>query len=246
MMKARSCLAATVLGALLSPAAARAQGLAGRFTIAFQGGTESALSGDLLKATTGTVFDKPLTIESQSYRDVYAPDWRLQGLVGYGIGEKLEVVARGTWYKADGTALEVGTLEDKAVYAFFDPDGEYEEVGVELGLRFYIAAAGRMKSYVAPVVGARWLSATYITLSVPDAGSAVQNIPFHEKGTVAVFGLDVGFSFDLGEHFFVGMDTGLRYQGPPPESDALAALAEMNDSDGKWSSPVVASIGVRF
>jgi len=245
-MKARSWLAATVLGGLLSPAASGAEGLQGRFSIAFQGGTQSELGGDLLKGTTGTAFGKPLTLDSARYRDVYGPDLRLQGLVGYGVGEKLEVVARGTWYKAEGTAIEIGTLEDKVVYALFDPYGDYEEVGVELGLRYYIAAAGRLKSYIAPIVGARWLSATYISLSVPDAGSAIQNLPFQEKGTVPVFGLDIGFSFDLGQRFFVGMDTGIRYQSPPPQANALPGLEEIDDSEGKWSSPVVVSIGVRF
>ncbi len=245
-MKARSWLAATVLGALLAPAAAGAEGLQGRFSIAFQGGTQSELAGDLLKATTGTAFGKPITLDSARYRDVYGPDLRLQGLVGYGVGEKLELVARGTWYKAEGTAIEIGKLEDKAVYAVFDPYGEYEEAGAELGLRYYIAAAARLKSYVAPVVGARRLSATYISLSVPDAGSAIQNLPLQEKGTVPVFGLDIGFSFDLGDRFFVGMDTGLRYQGAPPQANAVPGLETLDDSEGRWSSPVVVSVGVRF
>jgi len=245
-MKARSWLAATVLGALLSPAALQAEGLEGRFSIAFQGGTQSELAGDLLKSTSGTLIDKPVTLESKRYRDVYAPDLRLQGLLGYGISERVEIIARGTYYKADGTALEVGTLNDNPVYAFFDPYGEYEEAGVEVGLRFYIAAAGRLKSYIAPIAGARFLSETYINLEVPDAGSAIRNVPFHEKSTVPVFGLDLGFTFDLGEHFFVGVDTGLRYQVAPTQADGLAGFPEIDDSDGKWSSPVVASIGVRF
>jgi len=245
-MKARSWLAATVLGALLSPAAVRAEGLEGRFSVAFQGGTQSELGGDLLKGTTGTLFDEPLTLDSKSYRDVYAPDLRLQGLLGYGIGERVEIIARGTYYKAEGTTLEVGRLGELPVYAFFEPYGEYEEVGVELGVRFYISAVGRLKSYVAPIAGARFLSETYVTLSVPDAGSAVQNVPFHGESTVAVFGLDLGFSFDLGEHVFVGVDTGLRYQGAPSQANGLPGLEPIDDSDGRWSAPVVASIGVRF
>jgi hypothetical protein len=246
-MKARSWLAATVLAGLLAPAAYGAEGLKGRLSITFQGGTQSEVAGDLLKATTGTLFNKPVTLDSKRYRDVYAPDLRLQGVVGYGVGDKLELVARGSWYKANGTALEVGTLgQDKKVYADFDPYGDYEEVGAEVGLRYYIAAAARLKSYVAPIVGARWLTETYITLSVPDAGSAIQNVPFQKKGTVPVFGLDLGFSFDLGEHFFVGMDTGIRYQTAPPEANALPGLDSIDDSDGKWSAPVAVSVGVRF
>jgi hypothetical protein len=246
-MKARSWLAATVLGALLVPAASRAQGIEGRFSIAFQAGTQSELGGDLLKGATGTIFGgKPVTWNSVSYKDVYAPDVRLQGFVGYGLSDRLEIIARGTYYKADGTAVEVGQLEEDPVYVFFDDYGEYEEAGAELGLRFYIAAAGRLKSYVAPIVGARWLSETYVSYEVPEAGSAIRNVPLHEKSTVPVFGLDIGFNFDLGEHFFVGVDTGLRYQGAPKGADGLSGFPQIDDSDGRWSAPVSATIGVRF
>ena len=247
-MKARSWLAATVLAGLLAPVAhaAEGEGLKGRFSITFQGGTQSEISGDLIKGTTGTVFDKVITIDSKGYRDVYAPDLRLQGVVGYGVGGKLELVARGSWYKSEGTAIEVGTLEGDKVYASFDTYGDYEEAGAEIGLRYYISAASRLKSYVAPIVGARWLKETYFSLSVPDAGSAIQNLPFQKKGTVPVFGLDIGFSFDFGEHFFAGLDTGIRYQTAPPQANALPGLEQIDDSDGKWSAPVSVSVGVRF
>ena len=242
-MKAHTWLTATVLAALLAPGVARAEGLEGRFTIAFQGGTESVLAGDLLKGTEGSLIGKPVTIESKRYKDVYASDLRLQGLLGYGIGERTEIIARGTWYEADGTGLEVGTSNGNPVFAFFDP---YEEVGFEVGLRYYISTASRIKSYVAPVVGARFLSEVLVSFSVPDAGSAILNVPFSQESTVPVFGLDLGFTFDLGSHFFVGVDTGLRYQTAPSQFDELEGLTGIDDSDGRWTAPVVASIGVRF
>ena len=242
-MKAHTWLTAMVLAALLAPGVARAEGLEGRFTVAFQGGTESILAGDLVKGTEGSLIGKPVTIESKGYKDVYAPDLRLQGLLGYGIGERTEIIARGTWYEADGTGLEVGTSNGNPVFAFFDP---YEEVGFEVGLRYYISTASRLKSYVAPVVGARFLSEILVSFSVPDAGSAILNVPFSQKSTVPVFGLDLGFTFDLGSHFFVGVDTGLRYQTAPSQFDALEGLTGIDDSDGRWTAPVVASIGVRF
>jgi len=245
-MKARSWLAATVLGALLSPAALRAEGLEGRFSIAFQGGTQSELAGDLLKGATGTFADKPVTFETKRYRDVYAPDLRLQGLLGYGISTRVEVIARGSYYKAEGTALEVGTFNGKQMFAFFDPNGTYEEVGVEVGLRFYIAATGRLKSYVGAVGGARFLSETLVSLSIPDAGTFIENVPFNAKSTVPVFGLDLGFNVDLGQNFFVGVETGLRYQGAPSPLEGLPGFPQINDSDSRWSAPVVASIGLRF
>jgi hypothetical protein len=242
-MKARVWLTTTILAALFTPAGARAEGFQGRFTVAFQAGTQSILGGGLLNGAEGSLLGKPITIESKSYRDVYAPDLRLQGLLGYGIGERTEIIARGTWYEADGTGLEVGTSDGNPVFAFFDP---YEEIGFEVGLRFYISTAGRLKSYVAPVVGVRSLEEVLVDVHVPDAGSAVLNVPFNEKSTVPVFGLDIGFTFDLGTHFFVGVDTGLRYQTAPSQFDFLGDLSAIDDSSAQWTAPVVASLGVRF
>jgi hypothetical protein len=245
-MKARSWLTATALCAVLAPGVARAQGVAGRFSIAFQGGTQSEIAGDFIRSAEGTLLGKPATIDSKRYRDIYAPDLRLQGQVGYGVGEKVEIIARGTYYKANGTAVEGGTFNGHPLFIFFDPYGEYEEAGFEVGLRYYIASTGRLKSYVMPVAGARFLSEVLVSFSIPDAGTSVQNIPFNAESTVAVFGLDLGFTFDLGKHFFVGLDSGVRYQTAPKQFDELDGLTTIDDSEGRWSAPVVASFGVRF
>jgi hypothetical protein len=242
-MKARIRLTATLLAALLAPGVARAEGVEGRFSIAFQGGTLSELSGDFLKAANGTAVGKPVTIGSKRYRDVYSPDLRLQGLLGYGVGARTEIIARGTWYKADATGLEVGTFDGEPLLAFFDP---YEEVGVEVGLRYYVSAAGRLKSYVGAAAGARFVKEILVDLQVPDAGTYLLHVPFSGKSTVPVFGLDVGFALDLGAHLFVGVDTSLRYQSPSTQLDGLPGFTQIDDSDGRWTTPVVLSLGVRF
>ena len=242
-MKARSWLTATVLAALLAPGVAVGEGLEGRFSISFQGGSQSELGGDLLKGASGTLIGKPASFESKSYRDVYGPDLRLQGLLGYGVGERTEIVGRATWYRADGTDLKVGTRDGADVFGFFD---EYEEVGFEAGLRYYISSTGRLKSYVAPVVGARFLTEVLVSFSVPAAGSSILNVPFNQESTVPVFGLDLGFTFDLGEKLFVGLETGLRYQGAPSQFDELEDLTTIDDSDGRWTAPVTVSLGIRF
>ena len=248
-MKARCWL---VAGAVLSllPAAARAQGLAGRFTIAAQIGTQSEVSGNMVQSATGTLLDLPVTIDSLRYRDIYAPDWRLQGLLGYGVGARTEVIARATWYKSTAVkGIEIGTLDDQQLFAYFpsqDEPYDYEEVGFEIGFRYYLATQSRLKSYVAPVVGVRFLNEALVSFSAPAAGSSIQNVPFSKESTVPVFGLDIGFTFDLGERFYVGMDTGIRYQSPPGEFNYLPGLSGIDDSDGRWSAPVVAVLGVRF
>jgi hypothetical protein len=243
-MKARSWIV-TAAVVLLLPAAAGAQGLAGKFTIAAQVGTQSEVSGNVLQSASGTLLEKQATIESTRYRDVYAPALRLQLLLGYGIGERTEIVARASWYEAEWTGVEAGTLDGQQIFAFFEPYN-YEELGFEVGFRYYLASQTRLKSFIAPVVGVRFLNEILVSFSVQEAGSSIRYIPFSKEGAVPVFGLDLGFSFDLGDHFFIGMDTGIRYQAPPGEFDYLLGLTKIDDSDGRWSAPVVAMLGVRF
>jgi len=248
-MKARCWLGAAALIILL-PAAARAQGLSGRFTLAAQVGTQSEVAGNMIQSTTGELLGRQVTIDSLRYRDIYAPDLRLQGLVGYGVGERTELVARATWYQTTGVkGIEAGTLNAQQLFAYFpsqDEPFDQDELGFEIVLRYYLATQARLKSYVAPVVGVRFLNETLVSFSAPAAGSSIQNVPFSKEGAVPVFGLDIGFTFDLGERFYVGMDTGIRYQTAPPEFDYLPALGGVDNSAGRWSAPVVAVLGVRF
>ena len=245
-MKSR-CWLVTAAVFVLAPAVSAAEGIEGKFTVAAQVGTQSEVSGNILQSAQGTLFDKPVTIDSARYRDVYVPALvsRLQLLLGYGIGERSEIVARTTWYQAGYTGVEAGNLDGKALFAFFEPY-DYEELGFEVGFRYYLASQTRLKSYIAPVVGVRFLNEILVSYSVQEAGSSIRFIPFSKKSTVPVFGLDLGFTFDLGDRFFIGMDTGIRYQTAPGQFDYLLGLTEIDDSDGRWSAPVVAMLGVRF
>jgi len=242
-MKARFWLVAALVVAL--PAAARAQGLAGRFTIAAQVGTQSEVAGNLMQSASGTLLDRPIEIDSVRYRDVYAPDWRLQLLVGYGVGERTELIARASWYESDGSGVEAGTMGGTPLFAFFDVT-KYQEAGFEIGLRYYLASQARLKSWVAPVAGVRFVDEVLVSFSAQEQGSSIQNVPFSKEGTVPVFGLDIGFSFDLSERLYIGMDTGIRYQTASGQFDYLLGLTKIDDSDGRWSAPVVLSLGVRF
>lgn len=245
-MKARCWLLAAGV-VVLAPAVCGAEGLEGRFTVAAQIGTQSEVSGNLMQSGSGTLFDKPVTIDSKRYRDIYAPELRLQGLLGYGIGERVEIIARATWYESTGVAgIEAGNVAGQQLYAYFDKPYDYEELGFEVGLRYYLATQARLKSYIAPVVGVRFLNEVLVSFSVPTTASSILNVPFSQEATVPVFGLDLGFTFDLGERFFIGMDTGIRYQPPPDGFDYLPGLTTIDDSDGRWSAPVTAVLGVRF
>ena len=237
-MKARCWLVAAAVLSLL-PAAARAQGLAGRFMIAAQVGTQSEVSGDILQSARGTLLDKPVTIDSVRYRDVYAPDLRLQLTLGYGVGERTELIGRATWYESHWTGIEAGRLDGDPLFAFFEPN-DYEEVGFEIGVRYYLATQSRLKSYVAPIVGVRFLNE--ILVSVLGAGRRLVDPlrPVHQGRRRA--GVRPGHRLQLRPRRALlhrhghghPLPVGARRVRLPARPDAV------DDSDGRWSAPVTA------
>lgn len=243
-MKARRIATAAVLTVLLGAGlASAAEGIAGRFAIAAQVGTQSEISGNLMASAQGTVSVVPASFNSVEYQDVFAPDLRVQGLLGYGVSERVEMVLRGGWYRTDGTGVAAGTVGEGDVFAYFT---EYEEWGLELAARYYIAHRSRLKSYVAPVAGLRSSKNIYVDYSIPQAGTAVLNVPFSKDTTVAVFGLDIGVSFDLTDNLFIALDSGIRWQGASSDANALPALTAVDDSESRWTAPVLFSLGLRF
>ncbi len=255
-MNARRFVTAAVLVLVAPCGSARAEGVAGKFTIAFQAGTQSEVSGTAMSAASGTLAGRPATIDEKRYRDLYPAALRLQAAVGVGVAPRVELFARGAWYDAKVNALEVGTFDGHPMFACFEPGTgsnsttcgaqKATEWGAELGVRYYIAPQSRLKSYVAAVGGIRHADELLVSFSIPEAGAAVLHVPFSQKGTVAVFGADLGVLFDITPSFFVGVDTGIRWQQGADGFGALPELGAFDTRSGRWSSPVVGTVGVRF
>ncbi len=256
-MKARSFLTAAVSAVLLIAAPARGDDIAGRLSIAVQGGTQSEVAGGLLKAAQGTLVGKSAAFTGRNYRDIYQPDLRLSASLGYGLNERFEIVLRGIYYKTEPVFwLEAGNFDGETLFALFHPptfdasqdtgEKKIKEYGVEVALRYYLAPQARMKSYFALVAGMRAMDDVLVSLSIPDAGTAVLNVPFSRSGKAPVVGVDLGFGFEITPTIFVGLDTGLRYQSAADGYDELSQFTTIDNSDGRWISPVSVVIGARF
>lgn len=228
--------------ALAAPAGAQ-DDIEGRFTVAFQGGTDSELAGNVLSAVDGQLFELPVIVEARKYRETYDAGFRGQALIGYGVTGNGEIIARVSHYKIESPGVPAGTVAGDPLFAFLDP---YEEWGVELGYRIYLATRSRLKSYVAPVGGVRFLDRILLGMSAPSRGSAIFNIPHFKASTVAVFGLDLGFTFDLTPNFYLGLEAELRYQTSPAAATTAPGLSGINGEGDRWSAPIVATVGVRF
>jgi hypothetical protein len=244
-MNIRKGLLAAATVAAIVPAAANAEGIAGRWSLSLQGGTDIELSGDVHDGGSGTVLTLPTSVEARSYSDVYDPSFRGQASIGYGIGPRSEVFLRGSYYKMSSSTLQVGTVAGLVLNADF---ADYKEWGAESGYRYYFSADQRFKPYMGVAAGLRFVSELPSTFSVPAAGVVLSDVPFYDSSTVGVFGGDLGFSYDVSKSVSLGIEAGLRYQTGLSDIEGLAGtgLETINDVGSRWSVPVLATVTFRF
>jgi hypothetical protein len=240
----RNVVAAVAAAAVLG-GSAQAQELRGRWSLAFQGGTDLELRGDVHDGGTGTVLGLATSVQARSFSDVYDRGFRGQLEVAYGVSGADEVFLRGSYQKQESRRLQVGTVASLDLNADF---ARYEEWGAELGWRRYFRADRPFKLYVGALAGLRFVNELPSTFSVPAAGVILRDVPFYDSSTVGVFGADLGFSFDVTDRVALGLETGPRYQTGLRDLDGLAGtgLERINDGASRWSMPVLASLRFRF
>lgn len=243
-MSIRSSLLAVAAMAALLPAGTRAEGLEGRWSVGFQGGTDAELSGNVHEGGNGTILGLATQVQARSFNDVYSPSFRGQLSLAYGIGPQSELLLRGTYYKKSSDTLQVGNVAGLVLNADF---AQYKEWGVEAGIRRYFSTA-RLKPYAAVTAGLRSVRELPSTFSVPAAAVVLSDVPFYDRSTVGVFGADLGLVYDITENAAIGLETGPRYQTKPSRLDGLAGtgLEAINDSASRWSMPILATVTFRF
>lgn len=244
-IRVHHAMLAVATSALLWPGSASAEGLERRWSVAFQGGTDLHLGGDVHQGGSGTVLTLPTRVEARSFRDVYDRGFRGQFEIGYGVSAADEVFLRGSYYKVSSKTLQVGTVATLPLNADF---ADYKEWGGELGYRRYFREDEPLRLYVGAHAGLRLLGELPSTFSVPAAGVVLPNVAFYDKSTVGMFGADLGFSYDLRDGLAFGIETGPRYQTKPKGLQGLAGtgLERINDTGSRWSMPFLATLRVRF
>lgn len=227
------------------PLGARAEGIAGKWSVGLQGGTDIEIAGDVHTAGSGTVLNLPTTVQARSFPDIYDRSFRGQLSVGYGVSRNVEMFARGSYYKMTSNDVEVGNV---AGLDLFGEWAEYKEWGVEVGPRVYFGTENAFRPYAAVSAGLRFLSENPATFRVPAADVVLNDVPFFDKSTVGVFGGDLGFTYDIGPAIAFGVEAGIRYQTKPSALDGLAGtgLDRINDTASRWSLPIVGTVSFRF
>ena len=217
----------------------------GRWSLSFRGGLDLPLGGDVPSGGVGTVLGLPTTVDAKNYGDVYGNTFRGEAQLGYGVSERVELFASGSYAKKSADLLRVGNVAGLDLNAQF---GEYEEVGVEGGMRYFLSHQSMLKPYLALSGGVRFLDSNTPTFSVPAAEVTLRDVPFYDSSTVATAAATFGVRYDVNSTFSIGAETGPRYQGQPESVPTLAGtgLESINDTGERWSMPVLFTATLRF
>jgi hypothetical protein len=238
-----------LLAVLSLPSPARAQEgtspIEGRWTLSFRGGLDLPLSGNVHGGGTGTVLGLPTTVDAKDFGDIYGTAFRGEAQFGYGVSERVELFASGSYAKESAELQQVGTVAGLALNAEF---AEYEEIGLEGGMRYFFSPRSMLKPYFGLSGGVRFLDSNSPTFSVPAADVTLRDVPFYDSSTVATAAAVLGARYDVSSTLSLGLETGPRYQGQPDNVPTLAGtgLESINDTGDRWSMPVLFTATLRF
>lgn len=243
MKRTRAAAVGIVMGSsLLLAGSASAQ--AGPWSVSFDAGAQTAVSGDLHGAGTGRVLNLPTTVESRTYGDVYGPGFYWAAGVGYRVGSHGEARVQGSYTANPADRLQVGNVAGLALLAHFD---DYKAFGMDLGYRQYFGNA-MLKPFIGGSAGFTRVDAIASTFTVPAASVTLTSVPMNASSTVPSFGVQAGAQMHLNDRLALQVGADLRWQGDLKQSEGLAGtgLEPINDTTRRWALPITAGLTVRF
>lgn len=247
--------AAAAALAIAAPAQAKAE--AGSVSVSIYGGADFAVGGTMHDGANAPIADlgalnpalagipATLLIEPRSQSDVYDTGWTLGGELAYGVSDNGEVLLAARYVEAKGNRINVGGAAAgapvNATLPVFGDFGNYKTFSVELGYRQYFGSGEGITPFVTARAGATRVSAISADFTVPDAGIALNGVPFSNGSWVLSGGADFGLSIPLGERASIVPEVGIQYTGAAEGNDTALGglgLGAINNKGERWSVPV--------
>ena len=242
----RPLIAGSVLALVMwLPVSAHAQGMEGTRSASVSLGTGLGLSGNVIDEAIGTVDGTPAVFVEQAYSNHYSDSFRIKFIGNYGLDYNKEAFAAFAYGKSNGTERITGSVGGFPLYTRFSNGDAFD---IEGGLRYYFLPEGPVRTYVAGVVGLRFLQSTDVTVIVRVLGLTLAEVPYFKSSTLFLFGGDAGISRDMSDTIAIGAELGLRFQ-PKPGAETVfedPSLAAVNDTGSRWSLPISGFVTVRF
>lgn len=215
-----------------------------RWSLSFDLGAQTAVSGDVHGGASGRVLNLPTTVVSKSFADIYGPGFDWSAGIGYAIAPQGEIRVSGSYTMNPSERTEVGSVAGLPLFAKFD---DYRAFGMDVGYRQYLSG-GPVKPFIGGSAGFTRVEAIDSTLTVPAANVTLNKIGFYESSTVPSFSVSGGAQIALTGNLAFQGGVDLRWQGDLQQNEGLAGtgLESINNESRRWTFPIRAGLTVRF
>jgi hypothetical protein len=235
------------LAALLPTVASAADSdsLKGKWSFTAHAGVDVDVAGKVHDSGKGTVLNLPTSVTEKSFRQIYDTPlrWRLE--MGYGVSDRVELLADLLYSKVSSKQARVGDVAGLDLNAKF---ADYREAGLSLGARYFLKDSGALRPNVTVWATMSQLDKIPATFTVPSARVTLADTPFYDKSIVYGGGADLGVRYRIAKHFCVAASAGLRYQSKPKGLEGLAGtgLEKLNDVGSRLYVPIAVSTVIQF
>jgi hypothetical protein len=238
----------TLALAFVPPTAASAAdtgSIKGHWSFTAHAGVDIDVAGKVHDSGTGTVLGLTTSVMEKAFREIYNTPvrWRLE--MGYGVSDRVELLADLLYSKVSSKIVKVGDVAGFDLNAEF---ADYREVGWSLGARYFLNDSGSLRPNVTVWATMSQLDKIPSTFSVPDALVTLPDTDFYDKTVIYGGGADLGVRYRLTKNLCIGASAGLRYQTKPKELEGLAGtgLENLNDVGWRVYAPIAVSTIVHF
>jgi hypothetical protein len=217
-----------------------------RWSVAFNAGSDIALTGDVHAGGSGRVLGLPTTVESRTYGDIYGSPFTWSVDFGYLATGSGEVRARVFRTAGEAERVQVGDVATLPLFAEFDA---YTALGVDFGYRQYFTSEGsRVRPFGGASFGFAQIDEINSTFSVPAVSVVLPDVPMYDATTVPTFAISAGVLIPIGAHAGIQGGVDFRWHGKMDPVDGLAGtgLEAINDDASRWSMPLTIGAVVRF
>lgn len=252
-----------ILGALLTTTAVQAAPEKGQFSVRAMGGADFPVAGTfhgganapvanlgtLNPALTGVA--GTLAIEERGNRRIFNAGLGANAELGYGLSDKSELFGSFRYLRTKASTVQVGNTLVPALgasLATFGDFGRIQSYSGEIGYRQYFSR-GTIQPYAAARAGVTFTDSIQANFRVPDAGVALNNVPFYKNSISGTVGADIGVAIPVSAGVELNIETGIRWTSGLRSDDAALAglgLGGINNAGARWDIPARAGLTFRF
>lgn len=250
-------------GALLASSAAFAAPEKGQLSVRAMAGVDFPVAGTFHGGTNAPIADLgafnpalsgvagSLAIENRGNRDIFNGSLNAGGELGYGLSGTSEVFGSFRYLRSKASTVQVGNAIVPALdasLATFGDFGRIQSYSGEIGYRQYFTR-GTIQPYAAVRAGVTFTDSIDANFRVPDAGIAINNVPFYKNSVSGTVGGDIGVAIPLNKTIELTLETGIRWtSGLRSNDDALSGLglAGINNAGARWDVPLRGGLTFRF